>query len=193
MLEQGCRKPLEHSDYLRMNLVKRYWNISIGDVDSATGLLVAPVFNNLLNFVNSGKNLLLHGNRGRSLIAAALIKETVLHYGLAYMTSPAKLINDIYTGVRVSDVPVLERVFGVDVFVLDDMTCKVAQEPYMLRCIENIVRQRFGEQRTVVMTTPDVPGLLASALSDVSDIINEHYCVINIEMRLSPTNTLGTP
>lgn len=195
------RKKLTAMDMQQMHVPDRYWKARYAEITeegkSTTGKTaprsVAKRFvDNILEFVENGTGLYLHGpnGRGKTCMAVVLLKEARRRGMTGLFVSAASLKRLVVSKTPFSEAETMyERALGVRFLVLDDLGKEVSDNVgFGARVLDELIRHRMGHQMITVITTNMTPDVLkaeadsSKGIVKVSTLHAMKECMIPLEL-----------
>lgn len=167
MDEQGKRRPLTKSDLVRMNVPKRFWEVTLSGITDRKGEeglslkdLVRRYLENFDAMVHRGAGLLLWGKNGLGKTGAAVVlaKECRRRQRSVLFMTAAEYLRSIHDKLWFDEsMTFVDRARTVDVLVIDDFGKEHKDaKGWAERQFEDLIRTRSSDMK-VTLFTMNVP------------------------------------
>jgi len=178
-------RDLKAKDLARAEIGKRYWGCYLGNIPEGAAYrqslqgFVSSLAENLQN----GKGFLFFGDyrSGKTGAAVILMKATIAFGGTALLLK-ADSLTDTVIGNKLftEDTTLWNRACEVDLLVLDDLGQEHTKE-FGSALIEKLIRKRYDEKRSLVVTTNLTYGGIGQKYPSVLKIMEATLTAVRME------------
>lgn len=153
--------------YAAAGIPKRYYGMSFewlkenGTFQNANKeayAIVKDYRDNLAEYMNTGKGLILRGpaGTGKTSLAVCILKEVMKLNTVAMMISMPNLLDTMLTlskGDRVAYLAYEQKLKHIPMLLLDDFGAEYSKSDWVAAKVESIIIERYNSMRPIIITT----------------------------------------
>lgn len=153
--------------YAAAGIPKRYYRMSFDwlkehgafpNDNKEAYVIVEDYRNNLAEYMNTGKGLILRGpaGTGKTSLAVCILKEVMKLNTGAMMISMPNLLDTMLTlskGDRVAYLAYEQKLKHIPMLLLDDFGAEYSKSDWVAAKVESIIIERYNSMRPIILTT----------------------------------------